>query len=114
MINVSEVLAEFAQPVIKKIVVNSTVDFQPVVSVKLFDIDAVVQPADPAKLTAITLDWSLKHFRIDTTDMLQLGNVIEYKGADYKIVWLSDFDDYGYTMGIMEETKRPVLQETLQ
>jgi hypothetical protein len=110
--DMSEVLNEWAQPVIVKTVTQATVNFEPIDQVAVRTIRAVVQLANKEKLNPDQIDWSLRYLLVHTAEPLTVGEFIEYKGDDYKIVEPGDWQDYGYTEAVAEEVKRALLVET--
>lgn len=106
--NVADALVGWTQPVLLKTVSKTTVDFQPVVIVTGATIEAVVQPTKKTLLNADTLDWSRSHFTFHSAEAMELGQLIEYKGKDYKVIELADYSDYGYFEAVGEHTKTPV------
>lgn len=109
MINVSDVLDCFLQSVVLKTVTTTSVDFEESESVTTQTIRAVVQPADMDKLNADNIDWSLDYQLLHTKFTISVGQYIEYKGRDYKIISLKNYGDYGYVEAVIEQTKRALL-----
>lgn len=107
--DVSIALAEWAVPVTVKTVTQTTVDFEPVEQVERRSISAVIQPAQKAKLNPDQIDWSLRYLLVHTTDALLVGEFVEYQGEDYKIIEPGDWQAYGYTEAVAEQTKRALL-----
>lgn len=107
--DVSDALTEWAIPVTVKTVSQATVDFEPVESVTPRTVDAVIQPAQKEKLNAEQIDWSLRYLLVHSTEPLYAGEFIEYEGEDYKIIEPGDWQLYGYTEAIAEQTKRQLL-----
>lgn len=110
--NVSIALAAWAVPVTVKTVTQMTIDFEPANLVTARTINAVVQPAQKEKLNPEQIDWSLKYLLVHTTDTLQAGEFVEYQGEDYKIIEPGDWQAYGYSEAVAEQTKRTPLAET--
>lgn len=110
--NMAEVLTEWAVPVTLKTVTETTVDFEPVVTVTVAPIDAVVQPPTSEQLNAAEIDWSRQHLTFHSISQIELGQFIEYGGKDYKIITDSNWQLYGYSEVIGEETKQALLTET--
>jgi hypothetical protein len=110
--DLSGALAEWAQPIIVKTVTKATVDFEPIDQVAVRTVQAVVQPAQKRKLNPDIIDWSLKYLQVHSVSQIAVGEFIEYKGEDYKIVDDGDYDDYGFYEVIAEQTKRTPLVET--
>lgn len=110
--NVADALQGWMQPVLVKTVTIGTVDFQQVTVVTGKQVDAVIQPTQKTKLNADTLDWSQPHITLHSEELLELGQVVEHRGKDYKIVESQDWLDYGYCEAVCEATQRPVLEVT--
>lgn len=108
--DMSDVLSEWEQDVLRKVVDRQTVDFEPVDVVTAYTMRAVVQVERPENLNMDTLDWSRRYIKIHTNDdSLNVGEFLEYQGQDYKIVTDSDFSDYGFYRAIGEQTKEALL-----
>lgn len=111
MIDVSELMfdPDFVQPVKLKDATFTTVDFEPVQLVTSNDIAACVQVAEMESLNPDQIDWSRRYLMVHSKTPLDFGQYIEYKGADYKIVRANNYNDYGYSEVVAEETKQPLL-----
>lgn len=103
--DMADTLAEWAKPYIVKTVTRETVDFEPVDVVRARTIQAVIQPAQRDKLNPDQIDWSKRYLQIHTVDTLDNGELIEFSGEDYKIIDGGDFQMYGYTDAVAEQTK---------
>lgn len=110
--NVASALLGWTLPVLVKTITETTVDFQPVTTVTGNTVQAVVQPTQKTKLNADTLDWSQRHITLHSETLLALGQFVEHRGADYKVVEVQDWTDYGYCEAVCEATKRPVVEVT--
>lgn len=110
--NVKNALTGWMQPVKVKAVTRTTVDFVLSESVTVRTIPAVVQPTQKTNLNADTLNWSQPHITIHTPERVHLGEVIEWMAADYKVVEVADWSQYGYFEAVCEATGKAVLQET--
>lgn len=110
--DMSDVLAEWYVPVILKTVTETTVDLEPVETVTVEPISAVVQPPTPEQLNAESLDWSLRPLTFHSVSQIELGQYIEYEGRDYKIITDGNWQLYGFSEVIGEETKRALLVAT--
>lgn len=106
--NVSSAFVGWAQPVTLKTVTTETVRFESVKTVTCKPFEAVVQPTKKNTLNADTLDWSRRHLTFHSVTEMLLGQLVEYKGADYKIVEVADWSEYGYYEAIAEQTKNTV------
>ena len=110
--NVKNALTGWTQPVKVKAVTRTTVDFVLSESVTVRTIPAVVQPTKKTSLNADTLNWSRPHITIFTPERVRLGEVIEWMAADYKVVEVADWSQYGNFEAVCEATGKAVLQET--
>lgn len=110
--NVSSALLGWTQPVLVKTVTETTVDFKPVTVVTGKNVQAVIQPTKKTQLNADTLDWSQPHITLHSETLLVLGQLVEHKAADYKVVEVQDWTDYGYCEAVCEATRRPVVEVT--
>jgi len=110
--DVSSALLGWTQPVLVKTVTETTVDFKPVTIVTGSTVQAVIQPTKKTLLNADTLDWSQPHITLHSETLLELGQLVEHRGADYKVVEQQDWLDYGYCEAVCEATKRPVVEVT--
>lgn len=110
--DMSEVLAEWAVPITVKTITRQTIDFEENDDVSLRTINAVVQVAQKDKLSADQIDWSLRYLTLHTVSQLQNGEFIEYGGEDYKIIDNGNWQAYGYTEALAEQSKRPLILET--
>jgi len=111
--NVAHVLNAWKRTYRIKTVTRQTVDFESADAVAGRDIDAVVQVAQKEKLNPDQIDWSLRYLLIHSPDPVSVGELFVYDGEDYKIIEPGDWQLYGYTEAIAEETKQPVVQETV-
>ena len=108
--DVSDALLDWVSPYTVKAVTKQTVDFVETNVVTLRTVSAMVQPADPQQLSTLAgLDWSLKYISIHALDPVYTGEYLEYQGEDYKLKSSTDWQDYGYTKAIGEQTKRTPL-----
>jgi len=106
----SDALDEWAEDYTVKTLTRTTVDFQPVDTVSLRTVRAVVQPADPQRLQTLAgLDWSLRYLSVYSLGALSPGEFLDYRGSDYKIIPITDWTDYGYCHAIAEQTRRAPL-----
>lgn len=108
ILDLSDALTEWDRPQLIKTVTNTTVDFEPMENVAGRTQDCVVQVASRENVNNDTLDWSLEHLLIHSKSAIEIDELIEYKGRDFKIVERGPWDGYGYNEVIATETKRPV------
>ena len=107
--DMSDILDEWAQPIILKTVTITSVDFEETETVDKQGIGAVVQPAEKDKINVENLDWSLAYYTIHSKSTIVEGQYFEYMGKDYKIISVLPYGDYGYYEAVGEETKRALL-----
>lgn len=110
--DMSDVLDEWAQSVLIKTVTTNKVNFIETQVVAGRNQECVVQVADKARLNPDTIDWSLAYLMVHSKDAISIGEYIEYKGEDFKVIDRNPYGDYGYNEVTAEQTKRPVLQVT--
>ena len=110
--NVSDALAGWIIPLLVKTVTTTRVDFVDTEIVTGDTINAVVQPTQKTKLNADTLDWSQRHITLHSTAPLEMGQLVEYQGADYKVVEVQDWLMYGYMEAVCEATNRALVEVT--
>lgn len=103
--DMSGTLLAWQQPIKLKIVTTTTVDFVKQSVVVESSIDGVVQIADKEKLNPDIVDWSLEYVLVHTNSAIDVGQFIEHKTKDFKIIDLGDYVDYGYYRAICEEVK---------
>jgi len=113
LIDMSDVLDDWAQGVTLKTVSNMTVDFVPIVTVSALSIAAVIQPADPEKLQVGQIDYSLEYIQVHSVTPMAIGQYIEWQGRDFKLVpFRKGYQQYGFSEVVGEETKLPLLAAT--
>jgi len=94
--NVANVVKQFEQSVILRVVTRTIVDG--IVQVVNVDIDilASIQVATPEVL-AENLDRSAANLKVHARFAFEIGQYVVYKNDSYKVVKLSNWIDYGYT-----------------
>lgn len=107
--DVSHVLRDWEIPVTVKHIEKITADFVPADVVTTRTQLMVVQSARRSLQNAETLDWSLRHLLLHSRFDIELGELIEYNGADYRVVERGEWSPYGYLEAVAEETKRPLV-----
>jgi len=107
--DMSDVLTEWEQDVFLKTVTTTTVDFIPTSTVASASLKAVIQPAKKEALNPDSLDWSREYLMVHSKQLLTLGQFIEYKGRDFKIIDTAGYNDYGFSEAVAEETKVALL-----
>ena len=111
--DMSDVLTEWSQPVKLKTVTTTSADFVETQAVLVFDIMAVVQPADPEKLQVNQIDFSLEYIQVHSVSPMAIGQYIEWDGRDFKLVpFRKGYGQYGFVEVVGEETKLPLLVAT--
>lgn len=104
--NVTKAIKKWASSYTVKNVSRVTVNFVESNVVTGRTIRALIQAAQKEKLNTDQIDWSKEYIQIHSLDQLFNGEYIEYSGADYKVIDCGDWQRYGYTEAVAEETKK--------
>lgn len=107
--NVSCAVLRYSQPVILKTVTRTSVDFQKTTSVETESITATVQPLSREKLKTLDIDRSLDYKWFHSTNAFDIGQYIEYKGKNYRLIERAEWQDYGYFEAVGEEHKKELI-----
>jgi len=107
--NVANALASWTKPIIVKTVTKSTVNFIESDTVTPRTVEAVVQPAQKEHLSALNIDFSLRYIIVHASAPLFVGEFVEVNGEDYKIIDDGDYQSFGFTEAIAEQTKKALL-----
>ena len=110
--DMSDTISEWSLPYPLKTVTVATVDFVEANTVVVGTVQAVIQVADKTKLNIEQIDWTLRYLLVHTADELIIGQYIEFEGGDYKIVDDGNYQLYGFSEVIAEQTKRTLLEAT--
>ena len=110
--DMSDTLDEWALPYLIKTVTQRTADFDNDDTIAGRTVEAVVQVAQKSKLNAADIDWSLRYLQIHSPSELFDGEFIEYQGEDYKIIDDGNYQPYGFSEVIAEQTKQTLLVVT--
>lgn len=110
--DMSDALEEWKLPYTVKTVTKQTVEFVESNIIVGRTIEAVVQVAQKDKLNSDQIDWSLRYLLVHSGSELQNGEYIEYQGEDYKIIDDGNYQLYGFTEAVAEQTKRTLLVVT--
>lgn len=110
--DMSDTLEEWALPYTVKTVTRTTVNFEPVDVVAGRTVDAVVQPAQMETLNKDQIDWSKKYLQIHSAAPIAMGEFLEYEGEDYRIIDNGNYQLYGFTEAVGEQTKKALLEVT--
>jgi len=105
MPDMSDVLDEYAQTILIKEITTTTVDFEPTETIVATVIEAVVQVADTEKIQVSDIDYSKEYIQVHSTYQMEINEIIEWLGKDYKIRSKKNYSQYGYTEAIGEEIK---------
>ena len=108
--DMSDTLSEWSLPYPLKTVTKLTVDFVEADTVSVGTVSAVIQVADKTKLNIDQIDWSLRYLLVHTADEIIIGQYIEFEGGDYKVVDDGNYQLYGFTEAVAEQTKRTLLE----
>jgi hypothetical protein len=101
----ADILTEWEQSLTLKTVTTTTVDFEPQQTVTPEPIRGVVQVAKPQELNADQVDWSLRYIKVHSKSLINVGQYVEYKGTNYRVITPSNWQDYGYSEVVAEEVK---------
>ena len=107
ILDVSDALTDWERPTIIKTVTESTVDFEPATVVTGRSQLCVVQVANKEKINPGTIDWSLEYILIHSRSGIEMDELIEHDGRDYKVTDRGPWRGYGYVEVVAAETKRP-------
>ena len=107
ILDVSDALTDWERPTVIKTVTESTVDFEPATVVTGRSQLCVVQVADKEKINPGTIDWSLEYILIHSRQGIEMDELIEHDGRDYKVTDRGPWRGYGYVEVVAAETKRP-------
>lgn len=104
--DMSDVLSEFEIKVNLDTYELQSVNFiETMVKVSSVPIDAVIQPASQERLRSLEIDFSLKYIQVHAATQINVGQYIEFNGANYKIITPGDYQLYGFSDVVGEETK---------
>jgi hypothetical protein len=112
ILDVSDALTDWERPTVIKTVTESTVDFEPVTVVTGRSQLCVVQVANKEKINPGTIDWSLEYILIHSRSGIEMDELIEHDGRDYKVTDRGPWRGYGYVEVVAAETKGPLVGVT--
>jgi thiaminase len=107
--NLAKAVKKWQQPIIIKTVKKTFSNFVTKEVVTREDYNATVQPTKKTIINKDSLDWSQKNYTFHLLKMINLGDFIEYKGQDFKIVEVSDCMDYGFCEAVGQATNKDLL-----
>lgn len=110
--NMSSTLTSWSSPYTIKTITRTTADFVEVIVVATRTANCVIQPAQKEKLNADQIDWSLRYLQVHSNDELKNGEYLVFGGEDYKIIDDGNYQLYGYSEVIAEETNQPPIVAT--
>lgn len=103
--NLANTVLRFAQTITKRVVTQTIVNHEPTESYIDSDFLATVTTPTPEDLQQVEIDTSLKYKLIHSVDVIKINDLVVYKGTTYRIIALSDREDYGYYRAISEEVQ---------
>lgn len=110
-IDMSDMLSgETGPTTVKTVTITQDNDFNEVESVSTRTVEALIQPQDPKNLQSDDLDWALEYIMVHSLSQISVGEFVEHKGKDFKIITRSPWESYGFTEVIGEETNRSLIQ----
>lgn len=110
VLDVSEALGDWLRPRTIKTVTKSTIDFHPVEVVTARTQHCMVQPARPEQLIKRQLDVKLRHVMVHSENDIDMGELIEFEGLDFRVIGPAQWTGYGYAEATAVETKEPLKQ----
>lgn len=108
ILDVSDALGDWTRPHLIKTVTSTTVDFEKTEQVTGRTQECMIQVAQPEQLIKRGLDVSIKHIRVHSESDINMKELVEFKGKDYRVVTPSQWDGYGYVDVMAAETKEPL------
>lgn len=109
-LSMADVLQGETESKLVKTVTRTTNDFVESESIAGRQVDMLVQPADPKRLQSDDIDWALEYIMVHALQEVAVGEYVEHKGKDFKIISRTPWTDYGYDELLGEETKQSLLQ----
>jgi len=111
--DMSDVLRSWERTIIVKTVSRATVNFVETDTAVFRNQLIVVQVAEKEALNSVTINWSLQYIQLHTREALELEELVQFDGKDYKVIQGGDWNGYGYIECVAEETGRPLVTETV-
>lgn len=108
ILDVSDALGDWTRPTTIKTVTKTTVDFESVETVTGRTQECMVQVAQPEELIKRGLDVAVRHIRVHSEYDIDMKELIEYQGKDFRVVTPSQWSGYGYVDVMAAETKEPL------
>ena len=108
ILDVSDALDEWLRPILIKTVAKTTVDFEEAEIVIGRTQDCMVQVAQPEQLIKMQLDISLRHIRVHSKSDINMKELVEFEGKDFRVITPSQWSGYGYVDVMAVETKEPL------
>lgn len=108
ILDVSDALDEWLRPILIKTVTKTTIDFEEAEIVIGRTQDCMVQVAQPEQLIKMQLDISLRHIRVHSKSDINMKELVEFEGKDFRVITPSQWSGYGYVNVMAVETKEPL------
>ena len=103
--NLANTVLRFAQTITKRAFTQTVVNHEPTESYIDGDFLATVTTPTPEDLQQVEIDTSLKYKLIHSADEIKINDLVVHKGTTYRIITLSDREDYGYYRTVGEEVQ---------
>jgi len=105
--DMQDAIADDAGPIVVKTVTRKTVDFVNADTTATRTVYGTVQPATTTDLKGVEVDYKLAYqlAHILTPDTVSNGELIEWGGADYKVVKAGPYAQFGFTSAVAEQVK---------
>lgn len=112
ILDMSDVLEEWSRTTRIKTVTETSVNFVKTLTVVGRNQECVIQSAQKDKLQIGEIDWSLEYIWLHSPDTIEIGELVEHAGSDYKVIAPAQWRGYGYADWIAEQVRGPMKQET--
>ncbi|WP_428613325.1 hypothetical protein [Pseudoalteromonas sp.] len=108
ILDVSDALDDWLRPTLIKKVTKTTVDFEPDEIITGRTQDCMIQVAQPEQLIKMQLDISLRHIRVHSKSDINMKELVEFEGKDFRVITPAQWSGYGYVDVMAVETKEPL------
>lgn len=108
ILDVSDALDDWLRPRTVKTISTTTVNFEPVEMVSPRTQMCMVQPAQAEELVKRDLDVKLRHIMVHSKEDINMGELVELDGLDFRVIGPAEWKGYGYVVVMAAETKEPL------
>lgn len=103
--DMSSTVLSFAQIIVKKVVTQSVINHRTVKAYVESPFESTVTTPKTQDLLQIEVNTALKYKLSHSVDSIKIDDIFVHKLTEYKVISLSDRDDYGYYRAIGEEVQ---------